>query len=127
MRGICGQNYTYGYNFANGTTSRDRDELAGHREESERIAAIWVSAIEGDTSDDSDILTEYTNLILRHLNKKGDAMLSSDENCLTEVVAGKVWRKLRTMNHNQQGRSACYYLQVEGGDVRSIFVSLHNC
>lgn len=115
--GTSGKPYTYGYNFVDGSTTRDRDTLAGSGEESERIAAIWASAIQSDTSDDSDLLTEYTNLLLRSLNQKGDAILSSDENCLTKVIAKKLWNKMRTMNHSQLGRSAFYYSAVEGKDV----------
>ena len=117
--GMSGKRYMYGYNFVDGTTTRDRDTLAGSGEESERIAKIWASAIEADSSDDSDLLTEYTNLLLNSLNKKGDAILSSEENCLTENIATKIWAKMRTMNHNQQGRPAFYYSAIEGKDVSS--------
>jgi hypothetical protein len=101
--GTSGKSYAYGYNFVDGRTSRDRDTLSGSREEGKHIAAIWAAAIQADDSADSDLLTESTNLPLRFLNKIGDAFLSSDGNYLSEDIAKKVWRKMRTMDHNAQG------------------------
>ena len=115
--GKKGKSYAYGYNFVDGTTNRDRETLDGAGEEEEGIAAIWASSIRSDTSDDSDLLTEYTLLLLSSLNKKGDAMLNSEDNCLPEDIASKVWQKMRTMNHDQQGRAAFYYSAIEGKDV----------
>jgi hypothetical protein len=114
---MSGKTYVYGYNFVDGSTTRDRDTLAGSGEEGMGIAAIWASAIRADDSEDSDLVTEYTRLILGSLNKKGDAILSSDTNCLAKDIAQKVWTKMLTMNHGQQGRPAFYYSAIEGKDV----------
>jgi hypothetical protein len=111
--GMSGKQYTYGYDFVDGSTTRDRDTLAGSGEESKRIAEIWAFAIRGDDSDDHEITTEYTNLLLNHLNKKGDAVLSNDINPLAEDIARKVWNKMQNMNHNQQGRPAFYHKCLE--------------
>jgi hypothetical protein len=118
--GMSGKPYAYEYNFVDGTTTRDRDTLAGSGEESKRIAAIWASAIRTDESEDADLATEYTNLLLHHLNKKGDVVLSNETNCLAKDVAIKVWTKMLTMNHNQRGRPAFYYSAIEGKDVSSL-------
>jgi hypothetical protein len=88
--GTSGKPYVYGYNFTDGSTTRDRNTLAGAGEESKRIAAIWASAIRADDSKDSDLVTEYTNLLLNHLNRKGDVVLSNETNCLAKDTAFEV-------------------------------------
>jgi hypothetical protein len=115
--GARGTAYMYGYNFLKGAIDRDRESLDDPVEESEQIAAIWASGIRSDNSEDSDLLAEYTNLILKFLNKKGDAMLSVEESCLPEDIATKVWNQMRTMNHYPQGRAPFYYSANEGKDV----------
>jgi hypothetical protein len=118
--GMSGKQYAYGYDFVDGSTTRDRDTLAGSGEESMRIADIWASAIRADDTEDLEIVTEYTNLLLNHLNKKGDAVLSNDTNRLAKDIARKIWTQMRNMNHNQKGRPAFYYSAVEGKDVGSL-------
>jgi hypothetical protein len=115
--GMSGKQYAYGYDFVDGSTTRDRDALAGPGEESRRVADIWASAIRADDSENSDVVTEYTNLLLNHLNKKGDVVLSNDSNRLAKDIALTVWTKMRTMNHDHQGRPAFYYSAIEGKDV----------
>ncbi|KAF1944274.1 hypothetical protein EJ02DRAFT_510403 [Clathrospora elynae] len=88
--GTRGKDYIYGYNFNDGSTTRDRNSLARSGEEITRIAAIWAAAIRVDDSQDSDVTAEYTSLLLKSLNKKGDALLGSDDNCLPEEVAKKI-------------------------------------
>lgn len=88
--GTSGKPYAYGYIFVDGKTTQDRDSLSGAGEESTRIAAIWASAMQEDNSEDSDLLTGYTNLPLHSLNRKGDAMLDGEETVLGEGVAKKI-------------------------------------
>ena len=116
--GTSGKGYAYGYNFIDGSTTRDRDSLKHPGEESRRIAAIWAAAMRADDSEDSDITAEYTSLLLNSLNRKGDTMLSCDSNCLPEDIARMVWRKMLVMNKDSQGRPAFYYSAMEGKDVR---------
>jgi hypothetical protein len=116
--GMSGKQYTYGYDFVDGSTTRDRDTLAGSGEESKRIADIWAAVIRGDNSKDLEMTTEYTNLLLKHLNKRGDAILGNGCIRLAKDIACRVWIKMRSMNHNQQGRTAFYYSAIEGKDVR---------
>jgi len=115
--GARGTAYAYGYNFLNSAIDRDRESLDDAEEESEQIALIWASGIRSDDSEDSDLLTEYTNMILKSLNNKGDAMLRVEKNCLSRDIATKVWGRMRTMNYDQRGRAPFYYLASEGKDV----------
>ena len=114
--GESGKEYEYGYNFISGNTTRDRDTLKGSGAENRKIARIWASAMQQDESDDSEIAANYTILLLRSLNKKGDAMLSSESNCLDKESAKTVWNKMRNMN-KVDGRTAFYYCAIEGRDV----------
>lgn len=124
--GIKGNNYAYGYNFIQGSTTRDRDSLVGSGKESKSIAAIWASAIRSCDSDDSDIVYEYTSLLISSLNKKGDAMLSSTRNPLQKDVAQKIWQQMREMHKDPEGRPPFYYVAKEGkDDVRTIEQSLN--
>jgi hypothetical protein len=116
--GMSGKPYTYGYDYVDGSTTRDRDTLAGSGEESKRIADIWAAVIRGDDSEDLEMTTEYTNLLLQHLNQRGDAILGNGCILLAKDIARKVWTKMRSINHNQQGRAAFYYSAIEGKDVR---------
>ena len=61
--------YQYNYNFATGKTTRSRTSLSNANEKSVRVSDIWAAAILDDTSGDSDILVEYTQLLLTKLNK----------------------------------------------------------
>lgn len=116
--GARGKAYQYGYNFLNGAIDRDRESLNDPKEESEQIAATWASGIRADDSEDSDLLTEYTDLIVNSLTKKGDAMLSVEANCLLEDIANKVWGRMKTMNQDLQlRRPPFYYSATEGKDV----------
>jgi hypothetical protein len=63
------------------------------------------------------MVTEYTNLLLNHLNKKGDAILNNSTNRLAKDIALRIRTKMRAMNHGHQGRSAFYYSATEGKDV----------
>lgn len=103
--------YRYGYNFANGKTSRDRTSLSNANEESRRVSDIWAAAILEDTSGNSEILAEYTQLLLNKLNKAGDVMLCRDRNTLREEVAEQVWAHMLTINPGKDGRKAFYYVE----------------
>jgi hypothetical protein len=124
--GMSGKQYAYGYDFAYGSTTRDREALAGPGEESRLIADIWAFAIRADDSEDSDVVTEYTNLLLNHLNQKGDAIVNNNTNLPAKDIMCKVWTKIRTMNH-RQGRPGFYYSAVEGKDVRHLREGQFNC
>jgi hypothetical protein len=63
------------------------------------------------------MVTEYTNLLLNHLNKKGDEILNNSTNRLAKDIALRIRTKMRAMNHGHQGRSAFYYSATEGKDV----------
>ncbi|KAH9875419.1 hypothetical protein J1614_004911 [Plenodomus biglobosus] len=115
--GIKGNNYAYGYNFIRGSTTRDRDSLAGSGQESTNIAAIWAYAIRSCDSNDSDIVYEYTSLLISSLNEKGDAILSSTRNPLRKDVAQKIWEQMREMHKDPEGRPPFYYVAKEGRDV----------
>ncbi|KAF2131165.1 hypothetical protein P153DRAFT_395549 [Dothidotthia symphoricarpi CBS 119687] len=114
--GMSGRPYGYGYNFVKGHTTRDRESLSGSGEESKGIAAIWAAAIRAKETDDSDLISEYTTMLLKSLNKKGDAMLSIDDNPLPEDIAKRVWQQMLVMNKGLQGRPAFYYSAIEGKD-----------
>ncbi|KAI8934992.1 hypothetical protein NX059_008658 [Plenodomus lindquistii] len=122
--GIKGPNYAYGYNLKEGHTNRDRDSLAGAGEESKSITAIWASAIRSDEETRSDLVTEYTMLLLNSLNKKGDVMLSSSGDGLDKDIAQQVWDEMRTKK-DLRGRSRFYYQAEQSKDeVRIIEQSL---
>ena len=63
-------------------------------------------------------MTEYTSLLLNSINKRGDAILSSDDNFLGEVVLKKIWTNMRSINGGSNGRPAFYYSATEAKDVR---------
>ncbi|KAH7090748.1 hypothetical protein FB567DRAFT_546909 [Paraphoma chrysanthemicola] len=119
--GKRGQNYVYGYNFVDGNTTRDREAILGADAESEKIAAIWASAIRADDSPNADIAAEYTDLLLNSLNHKGDVVLDSELGTnLDKEIAGIVWKKMLSKNCDQQGRTAFYYSATEHTDELQI-------
>ncbi|KAF2829630.1 hypothetical protein CC86DRAFT_435472, partial [Ophiobolus disseminans] len=97
---VRGKVYAYGYNFVDGSTNHDREKLSGAGEEESGIAVIWADAIRLDDSDDSDLPTEYINLLLKSVNKKGDAILSSEDNCLPEDIANKGKDEIRIIERS---------------------------
>ncbi|KAH7075389.1 hypothetical protein BKA63DRAFT_511401 [Paraphoma chrysanthemicola] len=115
--GKRGTNYAYGYNFVDGNTTRDREAILGADAESEKIAAIWASAILADDSLNANIAAEYTDLLLNSLNHKGDVVLDSESGTnLDEEVATIIWKQMLSNNHDQQGRTAFYYSATEHMD-----------
>jgi hypothetical protein len=110
--GTCLNLYQYSYNFLTGNMTRDRTSLSGAGEESTRVAEIWAAAIREADSEDSGLLAEYTQLILKSLNKVGDVTLDT----LQDDVAHKVWAQLLRINHDQDGRKPFYYV-ANGKDV----------
>lgn len=117
--GTSGHSYEKGYNFNDGNTTRERDSIAGSGEESKHIASIWAAAILEDGSPGSDVLVEYTTLLFKFLNKRGDTMISKDRNCLPEDIAIKIWKQMLVMHGDGNGRIAFYYPASEGKDVSS--------
>jgi hypothetical protein len=118
--GTQGTNYAYGYNFVEGSTNSDREALAGVGEESEGISAIWTAAIRTDKSAGSELLSDYTKLLLTSINKKGDVMMNVEEGedeLLPGDIAREVWAKMLTLNTDEEGRKAFYYSAAEGTDV----------
>jgi len=114
------QQYVYGYNFVKGNTSADRDALSGATEESEGIIAIWSAAIRADRSSNSELLTDYTNLLLSSIGKKGDVMMypyRHGHEPMPREIAKKVWEKMLTLNISEEGQVAFYYRAGEGKDV----------
>ncbi|KAF2624183.1 hypothetical protein BU25DRAFT_461368 [Macroventuria anomochaeta] len=116
--------YQYGYNSFTGSATRDRTSLSGANEESRRDADIRAAAIREDTSDNSDILTEYTQLILKSLSQVGDALLSRERNTLKEDIAEKAWAHLLLINQTQN-RNAFYYGAKGKDDEQIIKQSLN--
>ncbi|KAF3029621.1 hypothetical protein E8E11_000026 [Didymella keratinophila] len=117
--------YQYGYDFVTGKTTRDRTSLSNANEESDRVSDIWAAAILEDTSGDSDLLVEYTQLLFNKLNKAGDVMLRRDRNTLREEVAEQVWAHMLTINQDKDGRKAFYYAEEGKEDVKVIEESLN--
>ncbi|KAI4666318.1 uncharacterized protein J4E79_002355 [Alternaria viburni] len=118
--GTRGNNYKYGYNFVEGSTSSDRDALTGGGEESEGISAIWTAAIRTDQSTDSELVSDYTELLLSSINKMGDVMLHIDDGedeLMPGDIARQVWAKMLTLNTDGDNRAAFYYSAAEGKDV----------
>lgn len=118
--GTNGDKYTYGYNFVRGSTSSDRDALSGVGEESRRISAIWSAAIRADESSDSELVSDYTDLLLSYINKKGDVMMNTykgEDELMPGDIARRVWAKMLTLNKDNEGRTAFYYPAGEGKDV----------
>ena len=118
--GIKGKNYVYGYNFAEGRTSIDRNALMGVGEESEGISAIWTAAMRTDESTDSELVSDYTQLLLSSINKKGDVMMQIEDGkgeLMQSDVTGWIWTKMKTLNTDQEGRAAFYYSAADGKDV----------
>ena len=112
--GMCPKLYQYGYNFLAGKTTRDRTSLSSPEEERTRVADIWAAAIREADSEDSELLTEYTQLILKSLNEIGDVTLDT----LQDDIARKVWAQMLLMNHGPDGRKPFYYV-ANGKDVRT--------
>ena len=118
--GTNGRNYEYGYNFVEGSTSSDRDALSGIGEEREGIAAIWIAAIRADESTDSKLVSDYTQLLLESINKKGDVMMQIEDGgneLMPGDIARQVWAKMLMLNTDGEGRAAFYYSSAEGKDV----------
>jgi hypothetical protein len=118
--GTNGDKYVYGYNFVAGSTSSDRDALSGTGEEREGISAIWSAAIRADESGDSELVSNYTHLLLESINKMGDVMMHKHNGIgrlMPSDIAGKVWTKMLTLNKDDDGRTAFYYSADEGKHV----------
>jgi hypothetical protein len=114
------EKYVYGYNFAEGSTSSDRDALSGVGEENEGISAIWSAAIRADESSDSELVSDYTYLLLSSINKKGDVVMQTHEGedeLMPGDIARRVWAKMLTLNKDDEGRTAFYYSASEEKDV----------
>jgi hypothetical protein len=118
--GVSGKPYAYGYNFVDGTTTRDRDALTVPGEESSKINPVWATVIRENESEDSGLLREYTELLLQSLNKKADVILDSDSNCFDKDIAQKVWAIMLTMNGGEHGQTAFYHSAIEGKDVSKV-------
>jgi hypothetical protein len=118
--GVSGKPYAYGYNFVDGTTTRDRDALTVSGEESSKINPVWATVIRENESEDSGLLREYRELLLQSLNKKGDVILDSDSNCFDKDIAQKVWAIMLTMNGGEHGQTAFYHSAIEGKDVSKV-------
>ncbi|KAL1792381.1 hypothetical protein ACET3X_008888 [Alternaria dauci] len=110
--GTTRDNYTCGYNFVQGSTNSDREALSFAAEESESISAIWSAAIQDDTSDDSELVSHYTSLLLKSINNKGDVSMQKHgraDELMPGDIARKVWAKMLTLNKDAEGRTAFYY------------------
>ncbi|KAI4632043.1 uncharacterized protein J4E87_001513 [Alternaria ethzedia] len=117
--GKQGDKYAYGYNFNVGNTSADRDALSGSAEESDGITAIWSAAIRADGSTDSDLLSDYTKLLLGSISKNGDVMMFTNDDgseSMPRDIAKKVWEKMLTLNMDAEGQAAFYYSASEGNN-----------
>ena len=107
--------YQYGYNFLTGTMGMERTKIHDS-EESLSVAAVWAAAIREDTSTNSEVLVEYTHLLLHSLNRVGDVMLDKRRNSLKKDIAKKVWAQMLRLNQDDTGRKAFYYV-AKGNDV----------
>lgn len=120
---MTGKDCSYGYNFSEGQTNRDRQALGNAKKESSNINRIWANALRIAGSG-SDLLEKYTELILNELNKVGDVMLRAKSQNLEEDIARMVWTQMQLMNKDGQGRSAFYYHATDGKAVCSKMIRL---
>ena len=60
----------------------------------------------------TDITTEYAELLLSSINKKGDVMFRDDELHLDEDTARKVWERMLSINKDADGQQAFYYSAI---------------
>jgi hypothetical protein len=112
-----GKEHRYGYNFIQGSTSRDRDSLSKPGQETRQISNIWSAAILDGGKESANLLAIYTNLLTTSLNEVGDASLSNYQAYLSRGIVERVWDHMRTVSGSHDGLPAFYYAPTNGNDV----------
>lgn len=126
---MSGKKHRYGYNFVEGSTTRDRDSLSRPGQEARQISKIWSAAIldfDGDAQS-ARLLSIYTTLLVESLNEVGDVSLSNYQKNLSVDIVEKVWGHMRTINRSSDDRSAFYYTPTNGKDVRENYTGIICC
>jgi hypothetical protein len=121
---MSGREHQYGYNFFEGSTTRDRDSLSSPGQEEEQIGKIWTAAILRGGQKRSALLASYTELLLGSLNVLGDVTLVNYKRWLSRDIVERVWEYMRTINQSADGRPAFYYTTTDGEDVSVRFRSV---
>lgn len=106
----------YGYNFRQGQIGRDRVSLGGSKQESRQVTAIWAAALR-KAGPGSELISTYTELMLKWLNKAADVTLDDKTQCLDKDIAQMVWNKMRQINQDESRRPPFYYCPSDTKDV----------
>jgi len=115
-----GKPLRYAYNFLEGKTGRDRESLAGSGQEARQVTAIWAAALR-ETGPSSTLISAYTEPILGYLNEVADVMLDVHGQHLDQDIAEMVWKEMRCINEDNEGRLPFYYSPSETQNVGFIF------
>lgn len=106
--------YSFGYNFLQGKTNRDRGSLSNPKEEAKVITNIWTSALlHGDEETRKDLLHKYTLLLRNHRNTHADVNFA--ESYVPPEIAKVVWKHFLSPG-NSFTPPALYY--CEKGDTQ---------
>ncbi|KAF9876159.1 hypothetical protein CkaCkLH20_06102 [Colletotrichum karsti] len=89
--GAGGKRYHYGYNFAEGEISRDREQLTNSKEKALMLADIWGAAMQHEEHG-GDLVPKYIALFGN--SDYGDVF--GVEDAISEHTARLIWRRLRT-------------------------------
>jgi hypothetical protein len=112
-----GRRFKYGYNLRDGELDRDRRCLSDTYTEASTIASIWAESIRSH-KDKDNILSCYTDLLMKNLNKVADVMIYGDTQQLDQDIAAMVWQKMLEKGQEEHGQGVFYYTHVEGQDVK---------
>ncbi|KAF1977762.1 hypothetical protein BU23DRAFT_657180 [Bimuria novae-zelandiae CBS 107.79] len=134
LQGLClphgsasGKRFKCGYNLRHGETDRDRQSLGDANGEASTIIKIWAGALR-TSHHHEEILTRYTNLLMKCLNKVADVMILGDTH-LDADVALMVWHHMLKLGRERHGTDVFYYcLSKNGNDMETIIqknVRLH--
>ncbi|KAF2497545.1 hypothetical protein BU16DRAFT_606081 [Lophium mytilinum] len=109
-----GKKFRFGYNFLNGTTGRDRANLANARDEARKLAGIWGEALSTDNdSSETSLVAKYTRMLREELQSSAD--VSEADQFVPESAVKKIWAYLIGSNHGNGDNLRPFYYFSSGG------------
>jgi hypothetical protein len=119
--------YSFGYNFLQGKTNRDRGSLSNPQEEAKVITNIWTSALlHADEETRKDLLQKYTLLLRNHRNTRADVNFA--ESYVPPEIARMVWKHLLPTGTNTSTAPTFYYCEkcdTQVSETASVVRSAH--
>jgi hypothetical protein len=106
---VAEKRYHFGYNFNSGYTDRERRAVGKSGEpwnESSFVNAIWAEVLRDRREEYIGI---YTDMVLNSLDELADVTLITNGRYIAVDVIKMIWSHMRTINVNEDGKSAFYH------------------